>query len=102
MRLARFDGRGGRKCFAHAAQFSRSIGVSQAFSLGDSVSQRENPAWAGAWIFWKWFLTLEGAKNNFLDQFQKGERMEDFGGLFDKMRHRQSDKFRRVDRLSCT
>jgi len=24
--------------------------------------------------------------------------MEDFGRLFDKMRHRQSDKFRRPDR----
>jgi hypothetical protein len=30
----------------------------------------------------------------------EGERMEDFERLFDKMRHRQSDKFRRVDRMS--
>jgi hypothetical protein len=35
---------------------------------------------------------------NFFDQFQKGERMEHFEGLFDKLRHRQSDKFRRCDR----
>ena len=29
----------------------------------------------------------------------EGERMDDFEGLFDKLRHRQSDKFRRADRV---
>jgi hypothetical protein len=28
--------------------------------------------------------------------------MVDFEGLFDKMRHRQSDKFRRLDRMGET
>jgi hypothetical protein len=28
--------------------------------------------------------------------------MEDFEGVFDKMRHRQSDKFRRLDRQWST
>jgi hypothetical protein len=32
----------------------------------------------------------------------EGERMDDFEGLFDKLRHRQSDKFRRADRMCGT
>jgi hypothetical protein len=42
-----------------------------------------------------------GAKKIFRS-VPEGERMVDFEGLFDKMRHRQSDKFRRPDRIPET